>query len=51
MIRIGIIGYGYWGPRIARNFHGLNGCEVAVICDKIAGLAAAGQTVISRCMR
>jgi predicted dehydrogenase len=34
MIRVGIIGYGYWGPRIARNFQGLNGCELAVICDK-----------------
>jgi len=34
MIRLGIIGYGYWGPRITRNFHGLNACEVAVICDK-----------------
>lgn len=34
MIRVGLIGYGYWGPRIARNFHGLNGCELAVICDR-----------------
>jgi predicted dehydrogenase len=34
MIRVGIIGYGYWGPRIARNFHGLNGCELSAICDK-----------------
>ena len=34
MIRVGIIGYGYWGPRIARNFHDLNGCEVSVICDQ-----------------
>ena len=34
MIRVGIIGYGYWGPRIARNFQGVNGCELAVICDK-----------------
>jgi predicted dehydrogenase len=34
MIRLGIIGYGYWGPRIARNFHDLPGCELSVICDK-----------------
>jgi predicted dehydrogenase len=34
MIRIGVIGYGYWGPRVARNFHDLDGCELAVICDK-----------------
>jgi predicted dehydrogenase len=36
MIRVGIIGYGYWGPRIARNFHGLRGCELSVICDQSA---------------
>lgn len=34
MIRVGIIGYGYWGPQIARNFHGIEECEVSVICDK-----------------
>src|SRR5438552_9007886 len=34
MIRVGIIGYGYWGPRIARNFHSLDGCELTAICDK-----------------
>jgi predicted dehydrogenase len=34
MFRVGIIGYGYWGPRISRNFHALNGCEVSMICDK-----------------
>jgi predicted dehydrogenase len=34
MIRVGIIGYGYWGPHIARNFHGADDCEVTVICDK-----------------
>lgn len=34
MIRFGLIGYGYWGPRIARNFQGLQGCELAAICDQ-----------------
>jgi predicted dehydrogenase len=34
MFRIGVVGYGYWGPRVARNFHDLDGCELAVICDK-----------------
>ena len=34
MIRLGIIGYGYWGPRIVRNFQGIDDCEVAVVCDK-----------------
>ena len=36
MIRVGVVGYGYWGPRIARNFQSLNGCEVAYICDTSA---------------
>jgi predicted dehydrogenase len=36
MIRVGVIGYGYWGPVVARNFHSANGCELAAICDKSA---------------
>jgi predicted dehydrogenase len=36
MIRIGVIGYGYWGPHVVRNFHSLEGCEVAIVCDKSA---------------
>lgn len=36
MIRVGIIGYGYWGPRITRNFHSVRDCKVAVVCDKCA---------------
>jgi predicted dehydrogenase len=34
VIRVGVIGYGYWGPNIARNFQGVDGCEVTVICDQ-----------------
>ncbi|MHA1275019.1 MAG: Gfo/Idh/MocA family oxidoreductase, partial [Promethearchaeota archaeon] len=33
MIRIGIIGYGYWGPNIARNFNACQGAELVSICD------------------
>ena len=33
MINIGIIGYGYWGPNIVRNFNVLEGARVASICD------------------
>ena len=29
-VRVGVIGYGYWGPNIVRNFHGLEHCEVVV---------------------
>src|SRR5258706_6075216 len=34
MIRIGVIGYGYWGPNIVRNFHTHDGSEVVLVCDK-----------------
>jgi predicted dehydrogenase len=34
MIRIGVIGYGYWGPNIVRNLRSLEGCRVAAVCDQ-----------------
>jgi len=34
MIRFGVIGYGYWGPNVVRNLHGLEGCRVLTVCDK-----------------
>jgi predicted dehydrogenase len=36
VIRIGVIGYGYWGPNIVRNFHGLDHSRVVAVCDKSA---------------
>src|SRR2546428_6199090 len=34
MIRMGVVGYGYWGPNIVRNLRSLEGCEVAAVCDQ-----------------
>lgn len=34
MIRIGIIGLGYWGPNLARVLDGLEECSVTAICDR-----------------
>src|SRR3990170_858137 len=34
MIRIGVIGYGYWGPNIVRNLCGLDGCQIGGVCDQ-----------------
>lgn len=34
MIRVGVIGYGYWGPNIVRNFHGTDGFRVEAVCDQ-----------------
>jgi predicted dehydrogenase len=33
MINIGVIGYGYWGPNIVRNFSRVKNTRVAMICD------------------
>ncbi len=33
-VSIGVIGYGYWGPQIVRNFSGIDGCQVAIVSDK-----------------
>jgi predicted dehydrogenase len=33
MLNLGVIGYGYWGPNVARNFAGHADCRVAMICD------------------
>jgi len=34
MINIGVVGYGYWGPNIVRNFNSLNDARVICVCDK-----------------
>ena len=34
MIRVGLIGYGYWGPNIVRNLCNLDGCQVVAVCDQ-----------------
>jgi len=33
MINIGVIGYGYWGPNLVRNFAELDGATVAAVAD------------------
>jgi len=40
MLRIGIIGYGYWGPNIVRNFANTDGAAVASVCDLDEGALA-----------
>jgi predicted dehydrogenase len=32
-IRVGVVGLGYWGPNLARNFDRLPGVELAYACD------------------
>ena len=33
MINIGIIGYGYWGPNLVRNFNETSGINVSQVAD------------------
>ena len=33
MIRVGVIGYGYWGPNLVRNFMEAKGSTVVAVCD------------------
>ncbi|MEZ4703106.1 MAG: Gfo/Idh/MocA family oxidoreductase [Rhodothermales bacterium] len=34
MIKLGVIGCGYWGPNLIRNFKKTSGCDVAICCDR-----------------
>ncbi|NUM56315.1 MAG: Gfo/Idh/MocA family oxidoreductase [Candidatus Hydrogenedentes bacterium] len=33
MLRVGLIGYGYWGPNLARNFNSNRDCQLVRIAD------------------
>jgi len=33
MLNLGVIGYGYWGPNVARNFLGCQAAKLVSICD------------------
>ncbi|MGE0760717.1 MAG: Gfo/Idh/MocA family protein [Pirellulaceae bacterium] len=33
MIRVGIVGLGYWGPNLVRVLSGFRDCQVTVLCD------------------
>jgi predicted dehydrogenase len=34
MIKVGVIGHGYWGPNLVRNFMMAQGSAVVVVCDQ-----------------
>lgn len=34
VLRVGVIGYGYWGPNIVRNFNATEGSKVVAVCDQ-----------------
>jgi predicted dehydrogenase len=44
VVRVGVIGYGYWGPNVVRNFHSLENAQLVAVCDKsAAALRRAGR--------
>lgn len=40
MLRVGVIGYGYWGPNLVRNFFACAETDVAMVCDRDEGRLA-----------
>ncbi len=44
MIRLGVIGYGYWGPNLVRNFMEAPGSTVMAVCDLRAERLATVQS-------
>ena len=55
MIKVGVIGYGYWGPNLVRNFMEAPGSTVVIVCDlrseRLATLEARYPTIktVSNC--
>jgi predicted dehydrogenase len=43
-VRVGVVGLGYWGPNLARNFAAIPGCELAWLCDASADARARLQS-------
>lgn len=34
MIGVGVVGYGYWGPNLVRNFYASRNADVVMVCDQ-----------------
>ena len=32
-VTVGVVGLGYWGPNLARNFARIEGCNLQYLCD------------------
>lgn len=42
-IRVAVVGFGYWGPNLARNFYQLAGAELAYVVDQDRGALQRAQ--------
>ena len=36
-LKVGVVGCGYWGPNLIRNFNSLPDCTLKLVCDSIRG--------------
>lgn len=45
MINVGVVGYGYWGPNLVRNFVASPDANVVTVCDRDAGRLAKVQAL------
>jgi predicted dehydrogenase len=48
VIRVGVVGLGYWGPNLARNFDRLPGVELVYCCDLLEANLAKARTQFPR---
>jgi predicted dehydrogenase len=39
MIKVGIVGFGYWGKNLVRNFNTIDNCDLVYVCEKNPVLA------------
>jgi predicted dehydrogenase len=44
-VQIGVVGLGYWGPNLARNFDALPGCKLSWCCDGSPAVRERFETV------
>lgn len=35
-VRMGVVGFGYWGPNVVRNIHALESADLVAVCDRSA---------------
>ncbi len=45
MPNVAVIGCGYWGPNLVRNFHSLGNCTMSAVCDRDADRLAYLQSL------
>ena len=46
MLRIGVLGLGYWGPKLAKNFVSVKGVCVSAVCDQRSELLQAVRQIL-----